>query len=140
MNVFTTSQTVRLSSAKTEKTFVNLCHHKEDFNLYATWHVFATSHGKSACDGVGGILKRLNAKASLQRRFKNQILTPFELYAWACESLAQIKPMRVPKSPMLKLVEEQSSSFARAVRIIGPCSLHYIELLSPSVLRVGFMS
>lgn len=140
MNVFTTSQTVRLSSAKTEKTFVNLCHHKEDFNLYATWHVFATSHGKSACDGVGGILKRFTAKASLRRPFKNQILTPFELYAWACESLAQIKPMRVPKSPMLKLVEEQSSSFARAVRIIGPRSLHYIELLPPSVLRVGFMS
>ena len=29
---------------------------------------FATSHGKNACDGVGGTIKRLAAHASLQCR------------------------------------------------------------------------
>ena len=57
------------------KNFTNLLHHKKDFRLDAEWHFFATSHGKNACDCVGGTLKRLAAKASLQRHLQNQILT-----------------------------------------------------------------
>jgi hypothetical protein len=28
--------------------------YNEDFGALAEWHFFATSHGKSACDGIGG--------------------------------------------------------------------------------------
>ena len=35
---------------------------------------FATSHGKSASDGIGCTVKRLVGKRSLQRSLKNQIL------------------------------------------------------------------
>jgi hypothetical protein len=38
----------------------------EKFGVPAEWHFFVTSHGKSACDGVGGILKRLAPKSSLR--------------------------------------------------------------------------
>ena len=47
--------------------FANLAHHEKDFGLNAEWHFFPTSHGKGACDGLGGTLKRLAAKASVQR-------------------------------------------------------------------------
>ena len=30
-------------------------------------HLFATSHGKGPCDGIGGTVKRLATRASLQR-------------------------------------------------------------------------
>ena len=30
------------------------------------WHLFATSHGKSPCDGIGGTVKSSLARASLQ--------------------------------------------------------------------------
>ena len=43
---------------KNRKNFVNLCQHEEDFGVAAEWHFFATSHGKGACDGVGGTVKR----------------------------------------------------------------------------------
>ncbi|KAI9562528.1 hypothetical protein GHT06_009976 [Daphnia sinensis] len=33
--------------------------HEADFGLKAEWHFFASCHGKSACDGIGGTLKRL---------------------------------------------------------------------------------
>ena len=49
------------------KNFVNLCHHEEDFGLKSEWHFFATSHGKGPCDGVGGSVKRLAARANLKR-------------------------------------------------------------------------
>ena len=43
----------------------NLIFHQEDFHVQAEWNFFATSHGKNACDGVGGTIKRLAAHASL---------------------------------------------------------------------------
>ena len=44
---------------KNFKNMMNLCRHKEDFTLDATWSFFATSHSKSACDGIGGTVKRV---------------------------------------------------------------------------------
>ena len=64
------------SQYKNRKNFLNLCCHKSDFGINAEWHFSATSHGKGACDGVGGTVKRLTAKASLQKAFDDQIMTP----------------------------------------------------------------
>ena len=55
--------------------FINLCCHKIDFDVECEWHFFATSRGKSACDGIGGVMKKMTAKARLQKPFENQILT-----------------------------------------------------------------
>ena len=60
---------------KNYKNFPNLCHHQFDFGLSATWAFFATSHGKSPCDGIGGTVKRKVLRASLQRPVNDQILT-----------------------------------------------------------------
>ena len=49
------------------KNFLNLCHHKQDFEVDAKWHFFATSHSKGPCNGIGRTVKRLAARASLQR-------------------------------------------------------------------------
>ncbi|CAH0547525.1 unnamed protein product [Brassicogethes aeneus] len=59
---------------KNKKNFLNLYYHEEDYLLEAEWHFFGTSHGKSACDGVGGTVKRVVRKTSLQRTSSNQIL------------------------------------------------------------------
>lgn len=45
---------------------LNLRYHLKDFGLHAEWHLFASVHGKGPSDGLGGTLKRLAAKASLQ--------------------------------------------------------------------------
>ena len=61
-------------STKNKKHLINLCHHEDDFGLAAEWNFFATSQGKSACDGIGGTVKRL-VLASLQQPYNDQILT-----------------------------------------------------------------
>jgi hypothetical protein len=67
---------------------LNFACHNEDFGVPAEWHFFETSHGKSACDGFGGILKRLAANASLQRPYYNaQIITHHQLYEWVQSSI-----------------------------------------------------
>ena len=62
---------------KNWKNFANLCNHHNNFQgIEAEWHFYATAHGKGVCDGVGGTVKRLAAKASLQNPLSNQIMTP----------------------------------------------------------------
>ena len=63
------------SQYKNRKNFSNLCHHELDFGIKAKWHFSATSHGKGACNGLGGTVKRLAARASLQRPYQEQIVT-----------------------------------------------------------------
>jgi hypothetical protein len=46
-----------------------LLSHKKNFGIAAKWHFFATSHGKSPCDAVGGTTKHLAARASLQHPY-----------------------------------------------------------------------
>ena len=75
------------SQYKNRKNFINLCHHESDFGVDAEWHFSATSHGKGACDGVGGTVKRLAARASLQRPYEDQIMTPLQLYEWASKNI-----------------------------------------------------
>ena len=60
--------------------FLNLLHHEQDFHIKAEWQFFATLHGKNACDGIGGTVKRATAKASLQRVVSDQILTPLDMF------------------------------------------------------------
>jgi hypothetical protein len=67
---------------KTEKNLRNIAFHNEDFGVPAEWHFLVTSHAKSTCDWVCGTLKMLAAKASLQRPYNNQIMTPHQLYEW----------------------------------------------------------
>ena len=67
------------SQYKKRNNFLNLCYHTRDFNLTAKWSFFATSHGKQPCAGIGGTVKRLAAKASLQKTTSKQILTTTDL-------------------------------------------------------------
>ena len=41
---------------------MNLCLHKQDFSVDAEWVFFATSHGKSPFDGIGGTVSTMQQK------------------------------------------------------------------------------
>eukprot|EP00731_Ephydatia_muelleri_P007530 Em0003g1778a len=59
-------------------------------HLFQQWHFFATSHGKSAADGIAGTVKRMATKASLKRPYQDQILTPNQLYQFALQEIKGI--------------------------------------------------
>lgn len=65
---------------KNKKAFINLVHHSADFGIEARWNFFPTAHGKGPCDGLGGQVKRLAKRFSLQGGL---ILSPKDLYEWA---------------------------------------------------------
>ena len=76
---------------KNYKNLYNVCLHFKDFGIEAVWHFFATSHGKSPCDGLGGTVKRLNARASLQALTDHQILTAMAMFEWSSKNIPGIK-------------------------------------------------
>lgn len=79
------------SQYKNCKNLINLVYHDTDFAISAEWHFFATSHGKSPCDGIGGTVKRLVARASLQATTSNQILNPHQMFKWATANISGIR-------------------------------------------------
>ncbi len=52
---------------------------------------FATNHGKQPCDVIGGTVKRLATKASLQRTTSKQIMSPIEMFQFCIQNIAEIK-------------------------------------------------
>ena len=53
--------------------------------------VFCYSDGKSACDGLGGTVKRLTALESLKRPYRNQILSAKAVFDFCNANIKGIK-------------------------------------------------
>ena len=65
---------------KNYKNLLNLTYHQQDFKISVNWNFFATSHGKSPCDDLGGAIKRKLTNESLKRPQRNQITTPQQCF------------------------------------------------------------
>jgi hypothetical protein len=111
-------------AASQYKNFSNLAYHKVDFGIQAEWHFFATSHGKNACDGVGGTVKREAAKASLQAATGGHILTPEDLYQWSKKHILNVHFFVVDKSEMESTETMLKERFARSQTVPGTRSHH----------------
>lgn len=70
------------SQYKNRKNFYNICQFKETYGYDVEWHFFATSHGKSAFDALGGSFKRDAARASLQKPGEVFITNAKQLFEW----------------------------------------------------------
>ena len=90
-------------------------------------HFSATAHGKGPCDGVGGSVKRLAARASLQRPCDNQILTPIQLYECAVENLSGINFTFSTQDEYVESETFLNDRFSQAVPIKG--TQQYLSLI-----------
>jgi hypothetical protein len=126
---------------KNKKNFLNLCLHKSDFEVQAEWHFFATSHGKSACDGLGGTVKRLAAKASLQRPYDKQILTPVDLFQFAVDNIKNIDFEYCSLEEYEEAERKLMPRFVEARAIVGTQKLHtFIPATENKVFTKHFSS
>ena len=112
------------SQYKNRKNFLNLCFHESDFGIPAEWHFSATSHGKGVCDGLGGTVKRLAARASLQRPYEDQIMTPHQLYEWALENVPSITFAYCTTEEYEREKTYLEARFLKSKTIPGTRSLH----------------
>lgn len=127
-----------VSQYKNYKNFTNLCHHHEEFSLKAEWHFFATSHGKSPCDGIGGTVKRLVARASLQATNCNQILTASNMFQWSHKNIKGVQFLFVSSEDISqhekdfkleeRYTEAKTVSGTRSHHSFIPVSSHTLEM------------
>ena len=110
---------------KNYKNFINLCHHKEDFEITAEWVFFATSHGKSPCDGIGGTIKRTTARASLQRPLENQILTVDDMLEFCIANINTIIFYKITKETVSARRQQLKERFETGKTVPGTRSYHH---------------
>lgn len=121
---------------KNLKNFLNLCCHEKDFGIPAEWHFFATSHGKGPSDGIGGTVKREATRASLQRPFNDQILTPLKLFNFVKSSLPGIEAQFMTVAEWKEEQQFLSERFAIAKTVAGTQRLHSFVPVSETKLQV----
>lgn len=120
---------------KNYKNFLNLTFHQQDFGISATWNFFATSHGKSACDGVGGTVKRKLANESLTRVKDNQITTAQEAFKFCSESIQGINFFYLPTTELEETRENlQVTRYKMGHTIPGTRSFHIFLPIQPGVI------
>ena len=122
------------------KNFINLCLHEKDFSIECSWSFFATSHGKSPCDGVGGTLKCLTARASLQRPLADQILTPTAVFHCCKESVQGINVFLITTEEMEVARKQLKERFSSVTTLPGTRSFHHFVPLSESVMAAKWVS
>ena len=82
---------------KNRKSFYILCKHEKDFGVRAMSCFFAISHRKGASDGVGETVKKLTAKASLQKLLDNQIKTSQKMFEFCKHYISGIDFIYLPQ-------------------------------------------
>ena len=87
----------------------------------ANWHFFAFFHGKGPCDGVGGVVKRLAARA---RPYDDQIQTPIQLFEWAKESIESVHFAYATSEAILEAGEKLVERFQASKAIEGRQKIH----------------
>ena len=119
---------------KNYKNFHNLCYHSEDFGLDAEWAFFATSHGKSPCDGIGSSVKWTITTASLQRTTINHILTVDSMYALCLQNIKSITFIQIFKETMIIVREFLNKRFETSNTVPGSRSHHHYIPLSKNTI------
>jgi len=89
----------------------------------AEWHFFPTSYGKGACDGLGGTVKMLAARASLQR-VTYPIQTPWVLFEWASKSLANITVKFSTNAEYAVEEKKLEKRYQKTMTVKGTLSFH----------------
>lgn len=121
---------------KNKKNFSNLVNHFKDFSVLAEWNFFATAHGKGACDGVGGALKRLARQYCLQQGTKNEILTAENLYKWANCHLKNINVFFCSLKDYELSGVYLKSRFEKCKTVKGTLGIHHVIPVNNSELKV----
>ena len=109
---------------KNKYNFINLLHDEMDFGIPAECHFHATAHGKDPCDGIGGNLIRLVARASVQTSSKDPNLTADALNEWTKKNLVETSVFFSPEENHAITAQELKNRFASANTVLETQKYH----------------
>ncbi|WAR17870.1 hypothetical protein MAR_032464 [Mya arenaria] len=100
----------------------------------ATWHYFESGHGKSACDGVGGMAKR-NADMPVKQS-KAVIQDAHDFFAWTISAQNEIEYQLITPEEYQTCHEEVEKRKTLIKPLKGTMSLHAIATGKEGILYV----
>ena len=100
------------------------------------WKKSGTSHGKSACDGIGGTVKRPATKASLKRPAHNQILIPLDMFSYCESDVTGIKFFYMSSATIKENVILLQDRYNAAQTVKGTRQLHRFVPQPQGTLKV----
>lgn len=106
---------------KNFKQIINLCMHEEDYGCTAQNHFFATAHGKSEVDAVGGRVKRAAKRASIQGEVIRNVR---ELHAFVAKKFTNISFFHVSENDLKKHEKKMKTRTRHASTVKGTRSAH----------------
>ena len=98
---------------------------------------FCNIYGKNACDGIGGTLKRCVTKASLQRLYTDQILTPLDFFNYCKDKITNVKCFFVKKEVVDGVAVSLESRFQNAIPIPGTQKRHRFVPVKDGYLEIS---
>ena len=104
---------------KNYKNFLNLTFHKQDFRLDAVWNFFATSHGKSSCDGLGGTVRRKLTTESLSKTKTSPIITAIQAHEFCKNTMPAVGFFFAPKDDLTKVCTKFKTRYAHGHTVPG---------------------
>lgn len=130
---------------KNRHNVLNVSLHEEDFGVRAEWHYSPTSHGKGPSDGLGGAIKRLASKASLQLPPEKQIQTPVQFFEWSRDNIGGMDIEFADKREVEAHRIKMEARFKHSVPVNGIRSLHscipqgngYVEMKTHTLQAEG---
>lgn len=125
---------------KNRNNFYNVSLHLAEYGIPAEWNFFATSHGKNISDGLGGTLKRLATKASLQKPYTHQIMTSRQLFDWAVENLNNMNFFFVTNEEYCEVESRLTERFSQTQPIPGTHKIHYVRPVEKGLVEVKIFS
>ena len=123
------------SQYKNKKNFINVCLHDNDFRLRAEWNFFASSHGKNSCDGIGGTTKREVTRASFQRPYTDQILTPQDMFKYCRENITGVNYIFVSSAEIEQMETKLTKRFECCLPVKGTRGYHRYVPISDNQIR-----
>lgn len=120
--------------------FSNLLAHEADFGVKAEWNFFATGHGKGACDGIGGTVKRRAYKASLQRINRETINSAKSFTDWAKTAFKKIDFVYCSKKEHTLREKKLRSRYSTAESIKNTRKYHHYAPLNSNDIMCKFYS
>ena len=122
------------------KNFLSLYPHNSGFGVKCEWNFFATSHGKSPCDGIGGTVKQLVTRTSLQRPISNQILTADKMFEFCVDEIKGIDFLFLKNQEIGNIRVNMEERYKRADTVPGTRSFHQFIPISDSIIGAKYVS
>ena len=115
------------SQYRNKSIFDHVTRHEELYGLKSSWHYFESGHGKGACDGIGGVAKRMADNAVKTGRATIQSADDY--FQWASQTQGQIQYQFITEEEYVSAFSEVQKRQLILKSIKGTMKFHAVAAL-----------